>query len=99
MCRRCEVCLILLFTRPTLSPLSLHVPAKIKGHKRANNDGDGSVMEEVKKGDLTKAAPQDEEIGVEVLEILLKGGRGGMEGGRQETGDRRQETGDKGDMN
>jgi len=52
-------------------------------------------MEEVKKGDLTKAAPQDEEIGVEVLEILLKGGRGGMEGGRQETGDRRQETGDR----
>ena len=60
----------------------LHVPAKIKGHERANNDGDRSMMEEMQEGHLPEGAAEDEEVGVEVLEILY-GGEGGREGGRE----------------
>jgi hypothetical protein len=62
----------------------LHVAAEIKWHQRAHNDGDGSVVEEVEEGDLSEGATEDEEVGVEVLEVLWEGGRErGREGGRK----------------
>jgi len=62
----------------------LHVPAEIKGHERANNNGDRSVVEEMQEGDLSKGAAEDEEVGVEVLKVLWRRGREGRrEGGRK----------------
>ena len=39
-------------------------------------------MEEMQEGHLPEGAAEDEEVGVEVLEILY-GGEGGREGGRE----------------
>jgi len=35
---------------PPLPPFYLHIPAKIKGHERANDDSDGGVVEAVEGG-------------------------------------------------
>jgi len=59
----------------------VHVSPKIEGHKRADNHGDGGMMEEVEKGDLPKRASQDEEIRVQEFKVLwvFGGGRGDMQ--------------------